>query len=129
MRRQKNDGQCTVIFQNTVVNDPIREKYGRLRPYTESVTIDLGKYNCIPVEHLNINARFSHRLLNNIFYCFPKLHRLSIDYLVHSCSEDSESCPIRLLKDLKYVSLKLYLIKLNKFRKTVQNFFPHLEVL
>jgi hypothetical protein len=86
MRRQKNDGQSTVIFQNTIVNAPYTisvfrrispytitvkydrntgtcntAKYGRirsvygmytvvydtvydcLRPYTESVTIDLGR--------------------------------------------------------------------------------------
>ncbi len=51
MRRQKNDGPCTVIFQNTVVilSHVIRQNtvvydtvYDRLRPYTESVTVDLA---------------------------------------------------------------------------------------
>ncbi len=35
-------GICTVIFQKTLVYDRTREKYGRLRPYTDSVTVDLG---------------------------------------------------------------------------------------
>ncbi len=44
----------TAIFQNTVVNYPIREKYDRLRLYTESVTIDLGTQQ--PPVHLNIST-------------------------------------------------------------------------
>ena len=34
-----------VIRQNTVVNDRIFPVYGGIRPFTESVTLDLGKLN------------------------------------------------------------------------------------
>ncbi|CAF3433262.1 unnamed protein product [Rotaria socialis] len=81
------------------------------------------------VEHLIIDARFPYGSLNSLLYCFPKLHRLSIDCLVYSRYEDNESCPIRLLKSLKHVSLKLDLIKFNKFEKIAQYFFRHVEVL
>ncbi len=101
----------------------------RIKVYEDPLPCYFSKYDYSPVEHLIIDARFPHDSLNNLLYCFPKLCRLSINYLVHSRYEDSESCPIRLLKDLKYVSLKLYLIKFNKFEKTVQNFFFHIEVL
>ncbi|CAF3479752.1 unnamed protein product [Rotaria socialis] len=36
------------------------------------------------VEHLIIDARFPYGSLNSLLYCFPKLHRLSIDCLVYS---------------------------------------------
>ncbi|CAF2074538.1 unnamed protein product [Rotaria magnacalcarata] len=81
------------------------------------------------VEHLIIDARFSYGSLNSLLYCFPKLRRLSIDCLVYSRYEDNESCPIRLLKSLKHVSLKLNLIKFNKFEKIAQYFFRYVEVL
>jgi hypothetical protein len=106
---------CKITYRIKIDDDPLPDYF--------------SKYDYSPVEHLSINARFPHGSLNNLLYCFPKLRRLSIDYLVHSRSQDSESCPIRLLKGLKYVSLKSYLIKFNTFEKTVQNFFRHVEVL
>ncbi len=34
---------CIVFGQNRIVHDRVREKYDRIRPYTDSVTADLGR--------------------------------------------------------------------------------------
>jgi len=38
----KSHNLCTVVFVYTLIYDRIEEKYDDLRPYTESVTVDLG---------------------------------------------------------------------------------------
>jgi hypothetical protein len=88
-----------------------------------------SKYDYSPIEHLIIEACFPYGSLVNLLYCFPNLRRLSIDYLVDSRYADSVLCPNQLLKDLKHVSLKLYLIKFDKFEQIVQKFFSDVEFL
>ncbi|CAF3768968.1 unnamed protein product [Rotaria sp. Silwood1] len=76
-----------------------------------------------------VNGPFPNDSLNNLLYHFPKLHHLSINYLTASRVENSETHATSLLKHLKYVSLKLYLIAFNKFEQIVQTFFGDIEVL
>ncbi len=71
---------CKITYRIEIDQDPLSGYF--------------SKYACSPVEHLIIDARFSHGSLNNLLYCFPKFRRLLIDYLVYSRYEDSESCPI-----------------------------------
>jgi hypothetical protein len=80
------------------------------------------------IEHLVIKNRFRFHSFNNLLLYLPQLCYLSIDCLDGSQQKDVELSPI-ILKNFKYVSLKLDLINFNELKKLVKYFFHHIEVL
>jgi hypothetical protein len=58
MRRQKNDGSCTVIFQNTVVNAPYTiSVFRRFSPYTIKDIYDRNTVTCNTAKYGRIRHR------------------------------------------------------------------------
>ncbi|CAF3255590.1 unnamed protein product, partial [Rotaria sp. Silwood2] len=81
-----------------------------------------------PIEHLVINCGLLIRTFNDLLYCLPKLRHLSIDCLVGYPYKDIKLSHI-LLKDFKYISLKIYNVLFNGFELLVKHYFSSIEVL
>jgi hypothetical protein len=80
------------------------------------------------IEYLVIKNRFQFHSFNNLLLYLPQLRYLSIDCLDGLYYQNVELCPI-VLKNLKYVSLKLDLINFNLFEPYIKHFFRYVEVL
>ncbi|CAF4243208.1 unnamed protein product, partial [Rotaria sordida] len=101
-------------------------KYQTINDQNQSINY-FNKYNYSKIEYLIIEGNLSTNSLNNLLYYFPKLHHLSINYLFYSHHDIQLYSSIQ-LKKLKYVSLKIYLIKFNQFEKIIKNLFYHVEI-
>ena len=90
--------------------------------------IDLDQVESSSIEYLMINGPFQYQSLQKFLVYLPKLRHLSIDFLLGSTHSPMEFSPIE-LKDLKYVSFDLRSIGFDQFKKLIENFFGHIEVL
>ncbi|CAF0959427.1 unnamed protein product [Rotaria sordida] len=101
-------------------------KYQTIKDQNQLINY-FNKYNYSKIEYLIIEGNLSINSLNNLLYYFSKLHHLSINYLFYSHHDIQLYSSIQ-LKNLKYVSLKIYLIKFNQFEKIIKNLFYHVEI-
>jgi hypothetical protein len=96
--------------------------------YRQPSDIFFDKDERSSIEHLVINTGFLFESFGDLLNCLPKLRHLSVDYLIQSFYTEKELCPA-VVKNLKYVSLKLEDIPFNKLEELIKYFFRRVEVL
>jgi hypothetical protein len=91
----------------------------------ESPSNTLNESNSM--EHLVINNEFDLNEIPKLLSCFPRLHRLSFDDLFFFPRFGMQTSS-KLLNILTHVSLKLKLIKFNRFEPFIIHLFHNLQV-